>query len=210
MNVLLYPIAYSEEESRLVCELPENGRKGFKLAKAMRIATMFPPAIQRMLQEVFSTEDCLKTYIIKTSAIMCHRSNPDFSALLSVEEWALLISMHLHLRLIQGELYTLFASARSEVTALFYCSDSMASGDASQYRRCCVERKNLLVIVAYLKYFLMAYLESQNRGSHIEGIRIMAYMANEMEAIDLTHNNYRDQLIKQNMPGPVEMFLNKI
>ena len=112
-----FPVAYSDVEAELVRSLPDNGQIGFKLAKAMRVSALFPSEIQCMLEEVFSIEDCPRTYILKTIAIICNRAEPIRCSNLSVEEWALLIFSHLYLRLIRGQLFTLFTYKNPHINA---------------------------------------------------------------------------------------------
>ena len=176
----VYPIAYSGIESALVRTLPENGRIGFKLAKAMRIAALLPPEIQCLLTEVFSTEECPKTYILKTSAIMCKIAN---TRLLSVEEWALLIFRHLELRLKIGEMTTLFTDAVNEDNFLFSCKDPIET-EINEERACCVNRKNLLIVVTYLRCFLVKILTENNRDSHIGDVYDIAKRAFSLEPYD--------------------------
>ena len=134
-----------------------------------------------MLTEVFAIDECLKTYYLKTSAIVCHLGNPVQSRALSVEEWALLIFKQLELRLKHGNMMTIFGKTEDKPDALFRCLDSIDTEPCEQ-RQCCEQRRNLLIIVTYLRCLLVEYLKVKKRDIRLEDINIMAKNACDLKS----------------------------
>ena len=183
----IYPVAYSDVELKLIAQLPESARNGLKLAKGMRIAALFPAEILQILREVFSIEDCLKTYILKTSLFYYIKGSEMDSRQLSTEEWAYLIYLHLEIRLMAtGKLPSLFTIpyGPSRDPLLFGCMDSLNT-DVGHERQCCVNRKNLLLITHYLRVVLEVYLR-ENGYSHYKLTPLIAMATKAAKSDPLT------------------------
>ena len=175
-----YKIAYSEVELKLIKELPAPAKQALKLAKGLRVTRMFPQDIIDQLCEVYSIEDCLKTYMLKMSLLICfeaNRGNKDMESL-SKEEWVYMVFIHLEYSLYHyGIIPSMFALATED--HLFYCRESKDI-KIEHERRCCVERKNLLLLVAFLRCTIQTQVNLDEKQL------LLNYMAKE--AIDFGLN----------------------
>ena len=169
------PVAFSDVEKELIRQLPPAGRNGLKLAKAMRIKTLFPDEILNQLQEIFHLEDCLKTYMIKTSLFLCHKTNKPYMQHLSRDEWANVIFLHLQIRLeTNGCIPSIFELDETEsITTLFLCDDPIDLSPNYQ-RQCCVRRKNLWLIATHLAGLLLLRLAGTGRVGMLTRLALRA------------------------------------
>ena len=164
---ILFPIAYSEAEVTLIRQLPECARQGFQLAKAMRIAVLFPDLIQQLLQGVFAIDECLKTYMLKTAVLVLAKVVPTaLQSRLTQEQWAFMVYCYLVYRVRDnGSLMNIFdADHIHKQFSIFACRHELDIAHGEEARACCINRRNLLVIVQFMLHVLKAHLEREGRN----------------------------------------------
>ena len=158
----VFPVAFSNVELTLIQSMPDSARNGLKLAKGMRISTLFPSEIMRQIQDVYSIEDCAKTYMLKMSLIYCHAVvRSKWSRDLLPEQWAFLVYRNLEKRLLTTGIIESVFSLTPE-SFLFKCSHPLYI-DLQLEGKCCINRKNLLLITGYLGLLLKSYLRYHGR-----------------------------------------------
>ena len=123
-DIQLY-IAFSDVEQRLISELPKSARKGFIIAKAMRLRELAPHHVSSKLQNVDTLDECLKTYSLITSLFFCVLFVKRTSCLQAPHvplQWTYLIFKHLQTRLKIGTVLIPFEwCGDPQARLLLYC-----------------------------------------------------------------------------------------
>ena len=160
-------VAFSDVELKLINQFPKCAKEGFQLVKAMRVASLFPNNLIILLTEVYCLQDCLKTYILKTSLFYCwftiNALKIPADTILRREEWAYLIVSHLEQRLLTSGYFPTLFDIKRHVRGFYLFSCVHKSVPFNQETACCKHRKNLLLICTYLRSILEIILKSQNR-----------------------------------------------
>ena len=117
-----FAIAFNDTEYRLLRDCSLSAKQGFIYAKALRIGDLFPDYIRKKLNHVYNLEDCLKTYMLKTSMFFCSlymkRVRPQQYRELQPLQWTYFVYKHLERRFALGHLPSLL----SWNSSFFECS----------------------------------------------------------------------------------------
>ena len=164
-GISLWPVAFSEVELKLVRNLPEEARKGLKLAKGVRINELFPEKIIQTMQNVSSLDECLKTYMLKTNVIVLSKVVP-ISKQFNRTQWAYMTyGLVVKRLLLLGDLPNIFdVSPKHKVFHVFACRHRIDLA-CEEERKCCIQRKNLAIIALNIREVFRCYLEKQGHDT---------------------------------------------
>ena len=199
-----FPVDHSDAELKSICELPDNVRKGYAFAKAIRLSSLLPQNFLERIQ-VFDIHRCLRTYLLKVCLLFItqrlHVLHPSygFSGLLP-SEWAYLLYHQLHARLLDGEIPIWFNVDPHFVTRLsgevvFQCHHPLdvCVEDAAP---CCVKQKSLLVLTQFYIDSLRALCERQ--GSDMTRLQKKVNIVRQIEIPGL--QEFIGQFVKGKIP----------
>ena len=143
-----------------------------------------PQFILNKLQEVYNLEDCLKTYMIKMGLFICYKINEKDVHYLRDDKWAYVLYRYLQERIeFRGSIPSIFELSETiEETTLFYCQDPIDIAVEHQ-RKCCMQRRNLLIIASHLANLLRVHLCETDRGNTIDRLDEFA-----LKAADINHS----------------------
>ena len=124
--------------------------------------------------------------MIKMSLFICHKINENDVQELSDDEWAYVLYRYLQVRLeCQGSIPSIFEfDDGHRDRTLFYCDDPIDIVVEHQ-RRCCITRRNLLLIVGHLANLLRAHLCETERGYKIDRLDEFAFKAASVKHSEL-------------------------
>ena len=140
-----------DQEYSFIRQLPVCACQGYKLAKGLRVARLFPTSIvDALADEVDSTEDYLTSYMLKQALIHCFQHAVIYT---TPQQVAQLLYSYLETRLrCHGTLPCFFN--RNE--KLVDCDDALETPPGEQ-RACCYKRHLLLRVVKFVLRMLDTY-----------------------------------------------------
>ena len=153
----LFAFSFALDENEFIRNLPVNIRDGFKLAKAVRVASISRPTDLSGLHlddaDWVDTDDVIKTYMLKTCLMFCYNEHKDDKNVLArkARDWTMMIYVKL-LKFVEEErqLPTFYGDG-----VLFQCDkDHTEEGEIN--RACCLKRKLICriadTILSWLHY----------------------------------------------------------
>ena len=159
----LWPVAFSEVELKLVCSLPEQARSGLKLAKGVRIRELFPKKVVQLLHNVSSLDDCLKTYMLKTNVIVLSKVVPKATKFDDVQWAYMTYALVVQRLLLLGSIPHIFdVSPQHNIFTVFACRHD-TDIPCEEERKCCIQRKNLVIIALNIREVLRICLENEGK-----------------------------------------------
>ena len=142
---------YSLVENEIINTLPDYIRKGYKIAKALRISKLFAPVIPQLIElgVTSAIDTTIKTYYLKTCVFFITK-NHDLSASENNDpfNWAIKIYVTLKQFLLQGNIPQYF-----ETELKFECEHKINVSERPRFW-CCRQRAAMLLIVDRILHLL--------------------------------------------------------
>ena len=164
-----FPVDHSDVELKSICQLPENVRKGYAFAKAIRLTSLLPKGFLEYIQ-VYDIHSCLRTYLLKvcllflTERLCVLHHSYEFSNLLPCK-WAYLLYHHLYARLLDGEIPIWFnvdpifvTRLKAEIVFQCYHPLDISTEEAAP---CCIKQRALLAMTKLYINALNRFCEQQ-------------------------------------------------
>ena len=151
----------NEFEFQAITSMPGTMIDGFKLAKAMRVNCVFRRHLVKDLEKaVYSFEDLLPSFYIKTALMFCWHSPLKHLHLTDVQ-WACLLYLFLEIRIRCFQRLKEFPWFEKGFS-LFYCEHTTRISSRLELP-CCRKRNHLLMVLSHVRRLLSCYCKTSGQ-----------------------------------------------